>query len=79
MKLAIILDTDGTDGTVYELESAETIEEEDDPSAGPRRLLIKEAVGTFPIPGAILAAMIGLDPAAPIEAPTRDAGTGAYL
>lgn len=58
MRIAIVLDTAGTDAEVYELE-------EDAPE------ITGAHVGTFPLPGHMVAAMLGLPPE-PIDAATRD-------
>lgn len=80
MKLCIVFDTAGTDGLVYELEPDCVLEEGDTADELGVRLIVKESIGSFPIPGAVLAAMMGIpDTAGPpgfpgaIAAPTRDA------
>jgi hypothetical protein len=75
MKLALILDTEQPNGHVYELEGyALRTHGPDGPDLD---FKVKEYVGEFPLPGAMLAQMIGLDPdPAPsaFDAITHDAG-----
>jgi hypothetical protein len=72
MMLCIVLDTDDSDGLVFELEG----QIEHNPTTVD--LKVKEFVGTFPIPPAMVGLMLGISggfpPAgAPVEAATRPA------
>lgn len=58
MILAIVVDTEGNDGTCYELESGPLVEL---PGNHSSCLRVSGKVGDFPFSGHMLASMLGID------------------